>query len=146
MNVALSQWLSYSLPKQKEREEELERQEEERIKAEEKARIAKRPRHNVLSFHTLAETDSPQDISQLSTTMQNVTQVSRDVGDPEAFSFPEEAKHAAAVKELREKVQSLKVLSRAKVTTNRIYCATYHPEVTKDLIFFGGKSGMDPCI
>lgn len=70
--------------------------------------------------------------------MQSVAQVSRRVGNPEAFAYTEEAKHVAAVKELRDKVQNLKVVSRAKVTTNRVYCAAYHPEVTKDLIFFGG--------
>lgn len=123
---------------QKARQEEEERLEEERKQAEEKARIAKRPRHNVLNFHTLAETDSPQDIAQLSTTMESVAQVSRAVGDPEAFAFSEEAKHKSALKELRDKVENLKVVSRAKVTTNRIYCSAYHPEVTKDLLFFGG--------
>ncbi len=128
------------ISQQKAQEEELERQEEERKQAEEKARIAKRPRHNVLNFHTLAETDSPQDITQLATTMQSVEQVSRAVGDPEAFAFSEEAKHKAALKELRDKVADLKVVSRAKVTTNRIYCSAYHPEITKDLLFFGGES------
>lgn len=36
----------------------------------------------------------------------------------------------------------MKVISRAKVTQDRIYCAAYHPEVTKDLIFFGDKHGQ----
>ncbi|KAF8197453.1 WD40-repeat-containing domain protein [Pholiota molesta] len=124
--------------RQKEREQELKEQEE----ALERARIAKRPRHDTLNFHTLAETDSPQDVSELSATMQSVAQVSRRVGNPEAFAYAEEAKHVAAVKELRDKVQNLKVVSRAKVTTNRVYCAAYHPEVTKDLIFFGDKHGQ----
>ncbi|KJA27357.1 hypothetical protein HYPSUDRAFT_35227 [Hypholoma sublateritium FD-334 SS-4] len=128
--------------REKAREEEEERLEEERKQAEEKARIAKRPRHHVLNFHTLAETDSPQDIAQLSTTMESVVQVSRAVGDPEAFAFSEEAKHKSALKELRDKVENLKVLSRAKVTTNRIYCSAYHPEFTKDLLFFGDKHGQ----
>ncbi len=44
-----------------------------------------------------------------------------------------------AVQEIKEKVQNLKVVARAKVVTERIYCAAYHPDVTKDLIFFGGS-------
>jgi hypothetical protein len=53
--------------------------------AQEKAREAKRPRHDILNFKTLAETDSPQDLSQLSATMQNVTQCRRRVPDPEVL-------------------------------------------------------------
>jgi hypothetical protein len=37
-------------------------------------------------------------------------------------------------------VHDLKVVARAKVVTERIYCAAYHPEKTKDLIFFGGQA------
>ncbi|KAF8964048.1 WD40-repeat-containing domain protein, partial [Flammula alnicola] len=130
--------------REQKREVELAKQAEERLLAEEAARIAKRPRHDTLNFHTLAETDSPQEVSKLSVTMQSVAQVTggRRVGDPEAFTFAEDAKYKAAVKELREKVQHLRVVSRAKVTTNRVYCAAYHPEVTKDLIFFGDKNGQ----
>jgi hypothetical protein len=72
--------------------------------------------------------------------MEVVAQTSgRRVGDPEAFNFQDDAKHRAAAKYLREKVENLKVVSRAKVTTNRVYCAVYHPEVTKDIVFFGGE-------
>jgi len=72
--------------------------------------------------------------------MEVVTQTSeRRVGDPEAFNYEDDAKHRAAAKYLREKVENLKVVSRAKVTTNRVYCAVYHPEVTKDIVFFGGE-------
>jgi len=111
-----------------------------RLEAEEKARIAKRPRHDVLNFKTLSETDEPQKISRLSQTMENVAQTScRRVGDPEAFNFQDDAKHKTAVKYLREKLENLKVVSRAKVTTNRVYCAAYHPEITKDILFFGGR-------
>ncbi|KAF9564603.1 WD40 repeat-like protein [Agrocybe pediades] len=130
--------------REEEREKELIRLEEERLEAEEKARIAKRPRHDVLNFKTLAETDEPQELSKLSETMATVSQYEgpKRVGDPEAFNYREEAKHQKAVKELRAQVEGLKVVARAKVTTNRIYCAAYHPEVTKDLIFFGDKHGQ----
>lgn len=36
-------------------------------------------------------------------------------------------------------MRGLKVVSRAKVTQDRVYSAAYHPEITKDLIFFGGE-------
>lgn len=58
------------------------------------------------------------------------------VGTVESISESREAKD---VQELRDKMQSLKVVSRAKVTQDRIYSAAYHPEVTKDLVFFGGS-------
>jgi len=32
----------------------------------------------------------------------------------------------------------LKVVARAKVMQDRVYSAAYHPDPTKDLIFFGG--------
>lgn len=64
---------------------------------------------------------------------------SRPSGNPEAFIFDDNEEHQSALKILRERVQGLKVISRAKVTMNRIYSAAYHPEVSKDLIFFGGS-------
>lgn len=62
----------------------------------------------------------------------------RRTADSEAFVFEEDAKDQAEVKELREKLKNLKVVARAKVTENRVYSGAYHPEPTKDLIFFGG--------
>ncbi len=109
--------------------------------AEEKARIAKRPRHDVLNFKTLAETESSQDLSKLSTTMKGIVQSKRRVPDSEAFVFDRDGgnqKEEKVVQEIREKVQNLRVVARAKVVMERIYCAAYHPEVTKDLVFFGG--------
>ncbi|KAF8163343.1 WD40-repeat-containing domain protein [Crassisporium funariophilum] len=130
--------------REEEREKLLLREEEMRFEAEERARAAKRPRHDVLNFITLAESDEPQELSKLSTTMANIVQISdsRRLGDPEAFTFADDSKHKSALKHLREQVEVLKVVSRAKVTTNRIYTAAYHPEVTKDLIFFGDKHGQ----
>lgn len=129
---------------QEEEEKERLKEEEERLEKEERARIAKRPRHETLNFNTLAETNSPQEISALSTTMAGVVQLkSRKVGDPDAFAWRDDNKHKAPVQEIREKVEDLKVVSRAKVTMNRIYCAAYHPDVQKDLLFFGGMHS--PC-
>ena len=70
---------------------------------------------------------------------------SRRSENPEAFAFDNDGKHQSALKDLQEQMRDLKVLSRAKVTMNRIYSAVYHPEVSKDLIFFGG-SQSDNCL
>jgi len=42
------------------------------------------------------------------------------------------------VKNLRNRLRSMKIVSRAKVNRNRIYSCAYHPDISKDLIFFGG--------
>lgn len=116
---------------------------EERLEAEERARVAKRPRHQNLHLATLAEEHEPEELSTLSTALQKVAQSAQPKrpGDPEAFTFDDD-KENPIVSELREKLQSLKIVSRAKVTQNRIYSAAYHPEVSKDLIFFGGQSSL----
>ncbi|KAF9535303.1 WD40-repeat-containing domain protein [Crepidotus variabilis] len=126
------------------REEEEVKEEEARKEAEEKSRLAKRPRHDTLNFNTLAESNSPEDLSSLSTIMKNVVQCSRRVADSEAFVYKEDAEkqEKREVQGIREKVQNLKVVSRAKVVQDRIYCSAYHPELTKDLLFFGDKAGM----
>jgi len=60
---------------------------------------------------------------------------------PRRVGDPDDAKDKAAIAELREKLGKLKVVSRAKVTHDRVYSAAYHPDPTKDLIFFGDKHG-----
>lgn len=69
-----------------------------------------------------------------------MSQEAKRIGDPEAFVFNDDKRDERSVKELREKLQNLKVVSRAKVTQDRVYSAAYHPDVTKDLLFFGGES------
>lgn len=119
----------------------LAKEEEERLLAQEQAKAAKRPRHDVLNFKTLVESNEPQEVSNLSTTLGSIVQFSgsRRSENPEAFAFDNDRKHQSALKDLQEQLQDLKVVSRAKVTMNRIYSAAYHPEVSKDLIFFGGS-------
>lgn len=117
------------------------KQEEERLAAEEKARAAKRPRHEDLVLRKLTEQD-PEDISTLNTTFKAVIGQPhpRRMGDFDAFVYDsnKDKREDREVEELRKKLQSLKVVARAKVSQNRIYSAAYHPEVSKDLIFFGG--------
>lgn len=117
---------------------------EEELQREEAARLAKRPRHNELDLEILIgdDEDAKTEIPSLRT---NVFQPAtsqpfpKGVGDIDAYAFPENSKkHEGAVKELQEQMEELKVVSRAKVTQDRIYSAAYHPEPTKDLVFFGG--------
>lgn len=119
----------------------LAKEEEERLLVQEQAKAAKQPRHDVLNFKTLVEANEPQEESSLSTIMSSIVQFpdSRPSKNTEAFVFDNDEKHQSALKNLQEQMQDLKVISRAKVTMNRIYSAAYHPEVSKDLIFFGGS-------
>ena len=123
-------------------EEKRAKEAEERLEAEERARLAKRPRHHALELATLAEDHEPEELSTLSRAFETIGQTAsaqiRRTGDPEAFTFDNDKEHDVFVNGLRERLQPLKIVSRAKVNQNRIYSAAYHPEITKDLIFFGG--------
>ncbi|KAI9466345.1 WD40 repeat-like protein [Lactarius psammicola] len=63
-------------------------------------------------------------------------------GDRDAFVFDNSKKEDAEVAALRARLQNMKIVARAKVTQDRVYSAAYHPEPTKDLIFFGDKHGQ----
>ncbi|KAF9075245.1 WD40-repeat-containing domain protein [Rhodocollybia butyracea] len=129
--------------KRKREEEEEERLAEERIEAQERERLNKRPRHNDLDLAALTDEDATQ-FASLSTQLETLSQTaqSRRPADTEAFVFEQDVKDQAEVEELRQKLQNMKVVARAKVTENRIYSAAYHPDPTKDLIFFGDKHGQ----
>lgn len=103
--------------------------------------MAKRPRHHELDLTTLMEGDDAPEVSALSAELKTVTQAlaTTRFGDPDAFAFDSDKADEDAVSALREKMQGLKVVSRAKVTQDRVYSAAYHPDITKDLIFFGGE-------
>ncbi|KAJ6547617.1 WD40-repeat-containing domain protein [Mycena capillaripes] len=132
--------------KRKRREAELEERRaleaEERMEAEEKARLAKRARHTDLDLTTLAENEEEADLATLSAALQNVSQNRRHARDEDAFQSDDETEEDNLVAELRDKLEDLKVVSRAKVTQDRVYSAAYHSEITKDLIFFGDKHGQ----
>ncbi|TRM56227.1 WD40-repeat-containing domain protein [Schizophyllum amplum] len=122
-----------SKKRKREAEAEARRAEQEtaRLEAEERARAAKRPRHQDLDLHTVAEDgDATQSTDESSW---------RHAADPEAFvySAKETDKEDAEISTLRDALQGLQVASRAKVTQDRIYSIAYHPERSKDLIFFG---------
>jgi hypothetical protein len=119
---------------------------EERLVAEEEARRAKRPRHDDLDFEALAHaTTEEEELPALRSTLSHLleTPYPRAIGDRDAFVFDEDVdQEDAALTDLRDRMRNLKVVSRAKVTVDRIYSGAYHPEPTKDLIFFGDKHGM----
>jgi len=106
------------------------------------AEVRKRPRHGDLGLADLA-TEESEELSDLTTTLQTICEGNvKHVRDPGAFYFGGDKNDEAAVEELRETLQKLKIVARAKVTENRVYSAAYHPETTKDLVFFGGESSL----
>ncbi|KAI0797707.1 WD40-repeat-containing domain protein [Abortiporus biennis] len=66
----------------------------------------------------------------------------RGIADENSFAFENDKEDQREAKELKERLKGMKVVARAKVTEDRVYSAAYHPEVTKDLIFFGDKHGQ----
>ncbi|KAJ7172424.1 WD40-repeat-containing domain protein [Mycena filopes] len=133
--------------KRQKREAELEERRaveaEERMEAEERARLARTARHADLDLTTLADQEEEADIASLSATLEQVSRNNtRNIRDEDAYQSEDEDVEDNLVTELREKLEDLKVVSRAKVTQDRVYSAAYHPEVTKDLIFFGDKHGQ----
>ncbi|KAJ7111568.1 WD40-repeat-containing domain protein [Mycena crocata] len=112
------------------------------MEEEERTRYAKRARHMDLDLNTLAQDEAPADVVNLSVALQNISQTRRHARDEDTLDSEGETEEENLVSELRDKLQALKVVSRAKVTQDRVYSAAYHPEVTKDLIFFGDKHGQ----
>jgi hypothetical protein len=122
-------------------EERRAKEAEELLESQFQERMQKQPRHQDLLLSELADDElKSSKWSTLTTTLQAISDDPQPVGaaDPDAFTFTSDKKHMAAVEELREKLKNLKVVSRAKVTDNRVYSAAYHPTMTKDLILFGG--------
>ena len=77
--------------------------------------------------------------------MVNVWPKPQPPAEYESFSYEDTKEEEREVAELKKKLTKLKIVARAKVTTNRVYCAQYHPEKNKDFIFFGGDgSRSDP--
>ncbi|GJE95189.1 WD40 repeat domain-containing protein [Phanerochaete sordida] len=130
--------------RKREQEEELLRQklEQEKLEAEERAREAKKPRHDDIEMYAHLEDQEAKEVMALTASLQVTTKTvnARRIGDMKSYQYDEE-RHDAAVKELKEKLGGMKIVSRAKITKERIYSAAYHPEKTKDLVFFGDKHG-----
>ncbi|KIJ59193.1 hypothetical protein HYDPIDRAFT_140965 [Hydnomerulius pinastri MD-312] len=128
-----------------EAEERRAKEAEERLQAEVQARLAKRPRTHDLDISALAAEElSDKDMGSLRGSLQAVTNaaIPRRVGDIDAWVFDDDKKDEKEVESLRKRLGKMKVVARAKVTQDRIYSAAYHPEPTKDLVFFGDKHGQ----
>jgi len=119
--------------------------EDERLQVEERERQARKPRHQDLELDTLLgienaeDKDEKKDLWRLKDTMVNVWPKPQPPGKYESFSYEDTKEEEREVAELKKKLGKLKIIARAKVTMNRVYCAQYHPEKSKDLIFFGGN-------
>ena len=129
--------------------------EDERLQAEEREREAKKPRHQDLELDTLLgiedaeDKDEQKNLWRLKDTMVNVWPKPQPAGTYDSFAYDDTEEEEREVVELRRKLKKLKIVARAKVTMNRIYSAQYHPEKSKDLIFFGGngsRSDFSPPI
>lgn len=110
------------------------------MEEEERLREAKKPRHQDLDLQTLMDDSDATQIDDFKITLQEEagSSYARKVGSQDAFQYNEK-QEKAALSELKDRMKNLKVVARAKVTQDRVYSAAYHPEVTKDLIFFGGS-------
>ena len=126
-----------------EAEEQRKKEEEERVLAEEQARLAKRPRAQDLDLSVLtsAEELGDEEMSALRTSLQAITHrsIPRGIGNVDAWVYENDKRDEREAQELRKRLGTMRAVSRAKVTQDRVYSAAYHPEPTKDLIFFGGK-------
>ncbi|KAI0810927.1 WD40-repeat-containing domain protein [Irpex lacteus] len=135
--------------RKREQEEEALRKkaEEERLAEEERAREASKPRHDDLEMNTLLDDQDASSVMALTSSLQVALETSQPVrvGNQEDFTYDSDhggkKKEKREVEGLKEVFGGMKVVSRAKVTKERVYCAAYHPEVTKDLIFLGDKNG-----
>lgn len=127
--------------REREEEEQREREQAERLAAEEAKRIAEKPRHNKLDILKLLE-NGPEDSESLTKALEGIPKTSVErKGNFDDYEFEDSKEDERALKDLQERMSNLVVHARAKVTNQRIYCAAYHPEVTKDLIFFGDRHG-----
>jgi len=83
----------------------------------------------------------PGAVTGLSSKFQSLlqTRYPRRASSQDAFVFAKDKMEAAEVAALRERFQNMKIVARAKVTQDRVYSAAYHPDPTRDLIFFGGE-------
>ena len=107
------------------------KEEEERLAEEERKREARKPRHQDLTLDDVLQEDEESD--ELSKLLQDLEP------QPLRAVVEDDQKVDEDVEELREKFKNVKIVSRAKITTDRVYSAAYHPVTSKDLLFFGGK-------
>lgn len=113
------------------------------MEAEEREREAKQPRHQDLTLVDIAEELGDEEQSKLRAEFGQILRSKnpRRVASQDAHTFDDDSTDQGAreVADLKKRLGKMKVVARAKVCQDRIYSAAYHPEPTKDLIFFGGE-------
>ncbi|THH29638.1 hypothetical protein EUX98_g4552 [Antrodiella citrinella] len=132
--------------REKEEEDVRKKEEDKRLEAEERERQAKRPRHQDLDLTALTDDLDDSGRSTLRSTFQELLKTSnpRRATSQDAFTCDADGtdQEAREVTDLKKRLEKMKVVARAKVCQDRIYSAAYHPEKTKDIIFFGDKHGQ----
>ncbi|KAG9313337.1 WD40-repeat-containing domain protein [Chiua virens] len=122
-----------------ESETRVKEEEKERIEAEEQARLAKRPRAENLDLAVLTSAEDLDDaeMSALRGSLQAITNkvIPRGIAAVDAWVYEGDERGDGEARELKKKLGKMTIVSRAKVTQDRIYSAMYHPEPTKDLYF-----------
>ena len=100
----------------------------ERERAEERARQAKLPRHQDLDLEALLGEDADdKESAELAIQLSDLCSSSHPASVGDAHDWDEE-KPNPEKKRLEEELKKMKIVSRAKVTQDRIYSMAYHPE------------------
>lgn len=79
---------------------------------------------------SIAQHPTPRQLPASSTSSKDVYADS----DPERVSVE--------VQRLKDQFKEMTLQANVKVTTERVYCMTVHPEKTKTLVLVGDKQGM----
>ncbi|KAG8976938.1 hypothetical protein FRB90_009005, partial [Tulasnella sp. 427] len=100
------------------------------------------PRHHDLDLETTFGDASAEELESLQSTFSSLTltKYPRAAGSG-TTSRDDEIKTDEKLEEVRDAAEKATIVSRAKVTQERIYCMAYHPTTAKDIVFFGDKYG-----
>ncbi len=80
------------------------------------------------------------EIQELANTLKSVSEGSfpRRMPGAKEYTFSDTKEEKAEVDALKRRLMKMKIVSYNRLTSDRIYSSAYHPEKSKDLIFFGG--------
>jgi len=106
---------------------------EERFQRQEEERAAKRPRHQDLDLSTLGDNMSTDELADLTATLGNRGRITSRREVERGCNLDDADEEASRVAELKQQFAKMKIVSRAKVTQDRVYCALYHPEQVTSL-------------
>ncbi|GJJ12106.1 hypothetical protein Clacol_006347 [Clathrus columnatus] len=123
-----------TVEEKREREIRLMKEEQERFEREEREREAKKPRHQDLDLKTMGDELTSKEIGSLNSIFSNVS--CRSGGASKDIRKIEEKE----IDDLREAYSNVRIVSRAKVTQDRVYSSLYHPEKASANPFISGIS------